>query len=142
MCDHDDSLATYCRIHDQALCNDCYFDDHGTCGRGMTLKQASTNQINQFEELLEQTNKAFADCSNMKNTVSEQEGIEEEVVKKVQQQYDRLTAIVDEQREEAFMTIKHLESIQEYQPPPQDFTQETLASVENFVKDLQSKIAQ
>ncbi len=35
----------------------------------------------------------------MKNTVMEQEGIEEEVVKKVQQQYDKLTAIVDEQRE-------------------------------------------
>ena len=35
----------------------------------------------------------------MKNTVLEQEGIEEEVVKKVTQQYDRLTAIVDEQRE-------------------------------------------
>jgi len=45
MCDHEDSLATYCRIHDQALCNDCYFDLHGGCGRGMTLKQASTLQI-------------------------------------------------------------------------------------------------
>jgi len=32
----------------------------------------------------------------MKNTVMEQEGIEEEVVKKVQQQYAKLTAIVDE----------------------------------------------
>ena len=52
MCEHEDSLATYCRIHDQALCNDCYFDLHGGCGRGMTLKQASTNQIGQFEELL------------------------------------------------------------------------------------------
>lgn len=41
MCEHEDSLSTYCRIHDQALCNDCYFDLHGGCGRGMTLKQAS-----------------------------------------------------------------------------------------------------
>lgn len=32
----------------------------------------------------------------------EQEGIEEEVIKKVSQQYERLTAIVDEQREQAF----------------------------------------
>ena len=31
-------LATYCRICDMALCNDCYFEDHGRCGRGMTLK--------------------------------------------------------------------------------------------------------
>ena len=42
MCEHEDELTTYCRIHDQALCNDCYFDLHGGCGRGMTLKQAST----------------------------------------------------------------------------------------------------
>ena len=38
MCEHEDSLATYCKIHDQALCNDCYFDLHGGCGRGMTLR--------------------------------------------------------------------------------------------------------
>lgn len=47
----------------------------------------------------------------MTTTVLEQEGIEEEVIKKVKQQYDRLTKIVDEQREQAFLTIKHLESI-------------------------------
>lgn len=72
----------------------------------------------------------------MKNTVQEQEGIEEEVIKKVQHQYSKLTAIVDEQREQAFLTIKHLESIQEYTPPPEDFTQQTLSSLEEFVNDL------
>ena len=76
----------------------------------------------------------------MKSTVMEQEGIEEEVTKKVQQQYDRLTAIVDEQREQAFLTIKHLESIQEYTPPPENFTQETLVSLEGFVNDLSGRI--
>lgn len=132
MCDHEDSLQTYCRIHDQALCNDCYFDLHGGCGRGMTLKQASTLQITQFEELLNETSGALTTCSNMKNTVMEQEGIEEEVVKKVQHQYDQLKAIVDEQREQAFLTIKHLESIQEYKPPPENFTQETLSTLGAF----------
>ena len=76
----------------------------------------------------------------MKNTVQEQEGIEEEVIKKVQHQYAKLTAIVDEQREQAFLTIKHLESIQEYTPPPEDFTQQTLGSLEEFVNDLQDRI--
>jgi len=76
----------------------------------------------------------------MKNTVLEQEGIEEEVIKKVKHQYDKLTAIVDEQREQAFLTIKHLESIQEYTPPPEDFTQETLTSLQTFVQDLQNRI--
>ena len=136
MCEHDDSLTTYCRICDMALCNDCYFDYHGGCGRGMTLKQASTNQISTFEELLANTNAALHDCNNMKTTVMEQEGIEEEVVKKVQAQYNKLTAIVDEQRENAYLTIKHLESIQEYTPPPEDFTQETLANLQAFVQDL------
>lgn len=77
----------------------------------------------------------------MKTQVLEQEGIEEEVVKKVQQQYAKLTAIVDEQREQAFLTIKHLESIQEYTPPPEDFTLETLNSLEAFVNDLEARIA-
>ena len=68
----------------------------------MTLRQASQLQISSFEELLSQTQGAFQECSAMKSTVMEQEGIEDEVVKKVKQQYDRLTAIVDEQRENAF----------------------------------------
>ena len=42
------------------------------------------------------TNGAFEECKTMKTNVLEQEGIEEEVIKKVQQQYTRLTAIVDE----------------------------------------------
>ena len=78
----------------------------------------------------------------MTTTVLEQEGIEEEVIKKVKQQYDRLTRIVDEQREQAFLTIKHLESIQEYTPPPENFTQETLGNLGDFVSDLEGRIAQ
>ena len=87
------------------------------------------------------TKSAYEECSTMKTQVLEQEGIEEEVVKKVQQQYAKLTAIVDEQREQAFLTIKHLESIQEYTPPPEDFTLETLNSLEAFVNDLEARIA-
>ena len=76
----------------------------------------------------------------MKSTVMEQEGIEEEVIKKVAQQYDRLTAIVDEQREQAFQTIKHLDSIKEYTPPPENFTQDTLSNLKAFVDDLGDRI--
>lgn len=76
----------------------------------------------------------------MKTMVLEQEGIEDEVINKVRDQYDKLTAIVDEQREKAYLTIKHLESIQEYTPPPQNFTSETLGSMETFLSDLQARI--
>ena len=74
----------------------------------------------------------------MTNTVERQEGIEEEVVKKVNRQYDQLKAIIDEQRILAQETIKNLESIQEYTPPRKDFTKETLDSMQNFIKSIQS----
>ena len=41
-------------------------------------------------------NTAFQSCSDMANTVERQERIEEEVVKKVNRQYDQLKAIIDE----------------------------------------------
>lgn len=51
-----------------------------------------------------------------------QEGLEEEVLKKVNKQYEQLKNIIDEQKLEAHNIIKHLESVQEYKPPPKDFT--------------------
>ena len=44
-CPHDQELAIFCQAHDMALCNDCYFSDHGCCGKGQTLKQAASSQI-------------------------------------------------------------------------------------------------
>jgi len=69
----------------------------------------------------------------MKDRVQKQEGIEEEVIKKVNEQYGKLTDIVGQQREEAIQTIKHLESIKEYTPPPEDFTSETLQAMEAYL---------
>ena len=137
-CAHEDQLQTYCRVHDQALCNDCYFDYHANCGKGQTLKAAAAQQIAQFEAILNDNQTAFASCSDMTNTVERQEGIEEEVVKKVNRQYDQLKAIIDEQRILAQETIKNLESIQEYTPPRKDFTKETLDSMQNFIKSIQA----
>ena len=47
----------------------------------------------------------------MKTSVERQGGIEEEVKKKVEEEYKRLTEIVDEQRGIAQETILNLESI-------------------------------
>ena len=141
MCEHDDMLSTYCRICDMALCNDCYFDNHAACGRGMTLKQAATLQIDAFKSVLNLTSEEYESCSNMKNTVQQQMGIEEEVIEKVDHQYEQLKKIVDEQRKEAFVTIKNLESIQEYTPPPKDFSQNTLSSLEDYIKEIDSHIS-
>ena len=124
-----------------ALCNDCYFDFHGTCGKGMTLKQAAALQISNFEQILNQNKTAFDECSQMTITVERQEGIEEEVIKKVNKQYDQLKAIIDEQRIEAQETIKNLESIQEYTPPRKDFTKETLDAMKEFIKSIEARIS-
>jgi hypothetical protein len=138
MCEHVDDLATYCKNCDLAMCNDCYFDNHGKCGKGMTLKQAATLQINAFKEVLTETNEEHTLCSSMKTTVQQQEGILEEVVKKVDHQYEQLKNIVDEQRKEAFNVIKNLESIKEYQPPPKDFTAGTLGQMDAYIADINS----
>ena len=68
-CNDEAILQTYCRKCDMALCNDCYFDYHGTCGKGMTLKQAAALQIGNFEAVLKSNNDAFKNCSDMANTV-------------------------------------------------------------------------
>ena len=106
----------------------------------MTLKQAATLQISEFEQILDQNNTAFRSCSEMATTVERQEGIEEEVIKKVNKQYDQLKAIIDEQRLVAQDTIKNLESIQEYTPPRKDFTKETLDQLQEFIKSIQTRI--
>ena len=68
-CAHEDQLQTYCRRCDMALCNDCYFEYHVSCGKGQTLKAAAAQQITQFEQLLNDNNTSFAQCSEMANTV-------------------------------------------------------------------------
>ena len=110
-CPHDDELAIFCQSHDMALCNDCYFADHATCGKGMTLKQAASSQINQFETILAQCGEALDSCKDMQSRMMRQEGLEEEVLKKVNKQYEQLKAIIDEQKLEAHNIIKHLESV-------------------------------
>ena len=51
-----------------------------------------------------------------------------------------LKKIVDEQRKEAFNTIKNLESIQEYKPPPKDFSEGTLQSMLTFNNGIEDHI--
>jgi hypothetical protein len=40
----------------------------------------------------------------------------------VDEQYNNLKTIIDEQKESAKKIIKNLESVQNYKPPPQNFT--------------------
>ncbi len=51
---------------------------------------------------------------------------------KVDEQYNNLKGIIDEQKENAKNIIRNLESVQNYRPPPQNFTIETLEDLNSF----------
>jgi hypothetical protein len=54
------------------------------------------------------------------------ESLEAEIIKKVDRQFELLKQIIDEQKSDAQHTIRNLESVKEYKPPPQDLTKDTL----------------
>jgi len=64
--------------------------------------------------------------------VQSQVGLEDEILDKVDEQYNILKKIIDDQKDEAKNIIRNLESVQNYKPPPQDFTGETLIQLELF----------
>ena len=68
----------------------------------------------------------------MPNRVASQVGLEEEIMAKVDEQYNNLKSIIDEQKDSAKNIIRNLESVQNYRPPPQNFTIETLEDLNNF----------
>jgi len=68
----------------------------------------------------------------MQKRVATQVGLEEEIMAKVDEQYNNLKSIIDEQKDSAKNIIRNLESVQNYRPPPQNFTIETLEDLNNF----------
>lgn len=142
-CEHTDELAIYCPPpHNLAFCNDCFFDknEQQKYGKGMTLKKAAAEQISRLEHIRLQVNEALDSCNEMQNSVLNSEGLEDEVLKKVNRQFDQLKAIIDQQKLEAHNTIKNLESVQEYRPPPQDFTNGTLNDLRGFNTEVERLI--
>jgi hypothetical protein len=77
----------------------------------------------------------------MQDSVINQESLESEIVKKVNRQFDQLKTIIDDQKVEAQNTIRNLESVQEYKPPPQDIAKETLAMMTGIRDSIQALIA-
>ena len=51
-----------------------------------------------------------------------------------------LKKIIDEQKTNAKQIISNLESVQEYRPPPQDFTNQTLDELKAFQQDINNRI--
>ena len=59
---------------------------------------------------------------------------------RVDEQYNNLKGIIDEQKENAKNIIRNLESVQNYRPPPQNFTIETLEDLNNFSSRVDQNI--
>jgi hypothetical protein len=76
----------------------------------------------------------------MQSKASNQVGLEDEILKKVEERFDELKHIIDEQKDHAQTIIKNLESVQNYRPPPSNFTTETIQDLSNFKNDLDQTI--
>ena len=77
----------------------------------------------------------------MQRRVASQVGLEEEIMAKVDEQYNNLKSIIDEQKDDAKNIIRNLESVQNYRPPPQNFTIETIEDLNQFSESVDSNIA-
>ena len=71
-------------------------------------------------------------CTEMQQRILNQESLEDEITQKVDHQFDMLKKIIDEQKSNAKQIISNLESVQDYRPPPQDFTNQTLDELKGF----------
>lgn len=69
-----------------------------------------------------------------------QESLEDEITQKVDKQFDMLKRIIDEQKAHAKDIIRNLESVQDYRPPPQDFTNQTLNELKSFQQEINNRI--
>ena len=109
-CGHQ-GLLSFCANHELAVCAECYFSEHKGCSDSMLLKEACQEFIRKFEAIKNQAEENRTNCSSMQKRVSEQVDLEDEIMKKVEQQYDALKMIIDEQKEHATQIIKNLESV-------------------------------
>ena len=130
-CEHRDQLSVFVHQQDIALCTECFFPKYTNLG-GATLKMAATNQIAQFEEILEKCSNSLREQERLQSAIRSQEALEDEVRKKVTFQYDALKQIIDEKKDEAQEFIKNLESVREYKPLPKNMTLDTLKLLKEF----------
>lgn len=75
-------------------------------------------QITRLEEILNNSRDHLTSCKSMQLKVQTQVGLEDEILSKVDEQYNLLKQIIDEQKDEAKNIIRNLESVQNYKPPP------------------------
>jgi ferritin-like metal-binding protein YciE len=101
---------------------------------------AAQETVTKFEEILKACKDHEDQCQGMQKRVASQVSLEEEIMIKDDEQYNNLKGIIDEQKENAKNIIRNLESVQNYRPPPQNFTIETLEGLTEFSRKVDSMI--
>ena len=100
-CEHKDDLTVFSAQQNTALCNDCFFENPTNWGKTLTLKQASNANISSLQEIYDSCSKNLTRCKEMQQRMLNQESLEDEINKKVKQQFDMLKRIIDEQKQNA-----------------------------------------
>ena len=136
-CEHEEFQA-FCPSRNMILCLDCALADQSY--KVKTLKMAAQETVSKFDEILKVCQDQQAQCAGMQRRVASQVGLEEEIMAKVDEQYNHLKSIIDEQKEGAKNIIRNLESVQNYRPPPQNFTIETLEDLNTFSSQVDKMI--
>ena len=137
-CDHEGEYQAYCPTRNMILCLDCALADQSY--KVKTLKMAAQETVAKFDEILNACRDHQSQCAGMQRRVASQVGLEEEIMAKVDEQYNNLKSIIDEQKDSAKNIIRNLESVQNYRPPPQNFTIETLEDLNNFSSRVDQNI--
>ena len=141
-CGHD-NYQVYCQNHDKVLCLDCALSDHQNCGgqKAKTLKVAVQDLTNKYEEILQLCKQHQDQCAQMQLRVANQVSLEDEILAKVDEEFSRLKGIIDEKKDDAKTKIRNLESVQNYKPPPQNFTVQTLEQLNGFSAEVEKSIS-
>ena len=96
--------------------------------------------LQHLENIQKQCTNNLKKCQEMQERIRNQEKLEDEITKKVDKEFDYLKSIIDEQKSSAKQIISNLESVQEYQPPPKDFTNRTLDELKGFQNSINQRI--
>lgn len=137
-CGHKNFIV-YCYSCQMALCNKCYFRDHKDHEASDT-EEAASKEIGEWKQLCLQAVEERKRCQEMGDKIAGEENLEDEVMKKVEEEFRVLIDIIEETKSHAKETITKLESVQNYQPPKADTMQNTVDRLNEFIEEMQDFI--
>ena len=78
------------------MCNECYFENQEHWGKTLTLKQAANMHLQHLEQIQNEAGANLQKCTDMQEQIRSQERLEDEIIKKVDKEFDYLKEIIDQ----------------------------------------------